>query len=403
MSRRTTPMLALVAALCALLATLLAPMHAAAAPPVAANPHERGPAPSELDLTAPTGPFAYQSFNLTATQTGTGLAAATIFHPSEEVGTFGAVAIVPGFTNNRSAVSWYGPLLASHGYVVMTIDTLSGLDFPAARATQQLRALDYLTGPNNPVGDLVDPDRLAVMGYSMGGGGAIEATSRRTSIKASIPLTPWHGTKSFPQVVTPTLVIGAQNDGTAPVSTHARPLYEGLSSEIDKAYYELRGAPHSVPTSYDPTIAELSVSWMKRFVDNDYRYDSVLCPHSDDTVTFSDVRSTCAFTPDTDGDGISDPYDHCSDTVLPDVLANPPAASNANAKVTTARQDRFAADEDGRFVTSTGVDSGVTLTDTGGCSAAQIISATDAGQGHAMFGITSDVLDAWVAGLTTAS
>jgi hypothetical protein len=123
--RTKTPKFAMLAALLALLATLLSPVAADAAVLVQANPYERGPAPDEMDLGAPTGPFAYESINRTATQTGSGLAAATIFYPSEEEGTFGAIVIVPGFTNNRSAVAWYGPLLASHGFVVMTIDTNS--------------------------------------------------------------------------------------------------------------------------------------------------------------------------------------------------------------------------------------------------------------------------------------
>jgi dienelactone hydrolase len=402
MSRRT-PLLAVVAALAALMATLLVPGHANAAPVVAANPYERGPAPAELDLGARTGPFAYESRELTAAQTGTGVAAATLFYPSEEEGTFGAVAILPGFTNTRSAVAWYGPLLASHGYVVMTLNTNTTLDQPSSRATQQLRALEFLASPNNPVVDKVDPDRLGVMGYSMGGGGALEATARNTEIKASIPLTPWHTTKNFPAVETPTLIIGAQNDGTAPVASHARPHYEGLSDDIAKAYYELRGAPHSVPTSYNATIAKLTVSWMKRFVDDDYRFDAVLCPHADDTATFSQVRSTCDYTPDSDGDGVSDPYDHCADTVLPDQLVALSAAPTANARTTTAQQNRFAADVDGRFVAASGVDSGYTVADTGGCSAAQIIAGSGLGQGHSQFGLTLEALDAWVAGLTTAA
>jgi hypothetical protein len=241
------------------------------------------------------------------------------------------------------------------------------------------------------------------MGYSMGGGGAMEATSRNTSIKASIPLAPWHTTKTFSNVETPTMVIGAQNDSTAPVATHARPLYEGLPADLDKAYYEFRGAPHGIPTSYNRTIAELSVSWMKRFVDADYRYDSVLCPPSEVGATFSDVRSTCAYTPDADGDGVSDPYDHCADTVLADVVAGPAANPRANPRASTVQEHRFAADADGRFVSASGVDSGLTVVDTGGCSAAQIIAETGLGEGHAMFGLTQEHLDDWIAGLETAA
>lgn len=406
MTKRTkTPKFVMLAALLALLATLMSPVAADAAVPVQANPYERGPAPDEFDLGAPTGPFEYAEMDLTASQTGSGVAAATVYYPSEEEGTFGAIAILPGFTNTRSAVSWYGPLLASHGFVVMTLNTNSTLDFPSARATQVLRALEFLTSDADQFRvfrDKVDADRLAVMGYSMGGGGALEATSRNTAIKASIPLAPWHTTKTFSNVETPTMIIGAQNDGTAPVASHARPLYEGLPDDLDKAYYEFRGAPHGIPTSYNQDIAALSVSWMKRFVDSDYRYDSVLCPPAEVSDTFSDVRSTCAYTADSDGDGVSDPYDHCADTVLPDERTGAPANQRANPRV-AAQDHRFAADADGRFVTAAGTDSGLTVADTGGCSAAQIIAETGLGQGHSMHGLTQDHLDDWIAGLATAA
>jgi dienelactone hydrolase len=373
------------------LAVTLVPLGANAGTLVTPNPYERGPAPT-ADLVSGPGPYEVASIARTAAQTGPGIAAGTIYYPADATGTVGAIAILPGWTNTQSAVAWYGPLLASHGFVAMTMNTNSPLfDFPAQRATQFLLTLDYLTSESNPVQDLVDPDRLAVMGYSMGGGGAIEATSRRTSIKASIPLTPWHTTKSFPNVETPTLIIGAQNDGTAPVATHAQPLYNNLSDQIDKAYAEVRGAPHSLPTSYNAVVASHVVTWMKRFVDNDYRYDPFLCPHPDDTVTYSMYESTCNYTPDSDGDGVSDPYDHCPDSVLPDELLPLP-----NPRAGAARADRLTVNPDGQFVSGDGVDSGVTIADTGGCSAMQIIDGLELGEGHKVFGITPEMLDAWL-------
>lgn len=235
------------------------------------------------------GPYAYASYKVSDAETP-GFGAATIYHPTA-TGTYGGVSISPGFTEKQSAVSWFGPRLSSHGFVVIIFDTNSSMDYPDKRATQLLAALDYLTG-DSAVRDKVDPTRLAVMGHSMGGGGAIEATSRRTSLKASVPLTPWHGTKDWPDVVTPTGIIGAEDDTVAPVATHAIPLYEGLTNAREKAYMELAGASHSVTNSDNPLTSRFTVAWLKRFVDGDTDYDQFLCPPPEDS-RISQYRSTC--------------------------------------------------------------------------------------------------------------
>ncbi|HVM09867.1 MAG TPA: hypothetical protein VM345_15475 [Acidimicrobiales bacterium] len=394
MSRLRGRIVAAVVVLLAGVGMLPSSTPASASKQVVFSPYQRGPAPDRLDLGAPLGPFTYESISRSALDTPIGMSGGTIYYPSEEAGTFGTIAIAPGWTNTQSAVAWYGPLLASHGFVVMTIDTNSRVtDLPRDRATQLLLALDYLVSDANPVRSKVDPDRLAVAGYSMGGGGAIEATSRRPSIKASVPLTPWHTTKTFEGIRTPTLVVGAQNDSTASVASHAIPLYEGLPAELPKAYAELREKGHSLPTSHNPVVAKLTVSWMKRFVDTDYRFDAVLCPPPNDTTTFSDYRSTCPYTPDADGDTVSDAFDSCPDTgPLPEPVAVVPGQG----------PERFSAAADGRFVAATGVDSGVTMLDTGGCSAAQIKAQLGLREPPNRFGVTREVLDQWITTLHAA-
>jgi pimeloyl-ACP methyl ester carboxylesterase len=129
----------------------------------------------------------------------------------------------------------------------------------------------------------------------MGGGGAIEAASRRTTLKASVPMTPWHTTKTWPAVVTPVGIIGAQNDSTAPVADHAIPLYDGLTNAREKAYMEIAGAAHSVTNSDNKLTSRFVISWLKRFVDNDTRYDQFLCPPpaTGGSSGISQYRHTC--------------------------------------------------------------------------------------------------------------
>ena len=53
----------------------------------------------------------------------------------------------------------------------------------------------------------------------------------------------------------PTLIIGAQNDTVASVTSHAEPFYNSIPAAAEKAYMELRGASHFVSNSSNTTIA----------------------------------------------------------------------------------------------------------------------------------------------------
>jgi predicted dienelactone hydrolase len=260
----------------------------------AVNPYERGPAPTESSIQASRGPFAISETTV-STLSATGFGGGDIYYPTTTgSGTFGAVAIAPGYTASRSSLAWLGPRLASQGFVVFNIDTLSRGDQPASRGRQLLAALDYLT-ERSSVRDRIDADRLAVMGHSMGGGGTLEAADDRPSLQAAIPLTPWDTTRNWSRVRVPTLIVGGEYDTVAPVSSYAIPFYTSLPSTADKAYLELNGASHFAPNSSNTTIAEYSISWLKRFVDDDVRYEQFLCPEPRISTTISDYRSTCDY------------------------------------------------------------------------------------------------------------
>lgn len=258
----------------------------------AANPFERGPDPTSQSIEAATGPFATSQMTVPA-QSGFG--GGTVYFPNDtSQGTFGAVAISPGFTELQIAISWLGPRLASQGFVVITIDTLGVFDFPDARADQLLAALDFLTTTSS-VRSRIDRNRLGVMGHSMGGGASLSAANKRPALQAAIPLAGWHTTKNWSNVRTPTMIIGAQNDSIAPNSSHSIPFYDSLSSSLPKAFLELRGASHNTTNSPNTTAARFAISWLKRFIDDDTRYDQFLCPTPSTSTTISQYRSTCPY------------------------------------------------------------------------------------------------------------
>ncbi|NNM13923.1 MAG: prolyl oligopeptidase family serine peptidase, partial [Gammaproteobacteria bacterium] len=102
--------------------------------------------------------------------------------------TFPLVVLSHGYTGSRSIMFYLAEHLASHGYVVVGIDhtdsTNAEVDFFKApysgftstlfhRARDQQFVLDYFSTQETPFANLVDTDNAAVIGYSMGGYGAL--------------------------------------------------------------------------------------------------------------------------------------------------------------------------------------------------------------------------------------
>ncbi|MCF6525698.1 dienelactone hydrolase family protein [Streptomyces sp. JJ36] len=269
--------------------------HAAPAPATAAaadNPYERGPDPTEDSIEAARGPYDVAETSVSSWVVS-GFGGGTVYYPREtDDGTFGAVAVAPGYTASQSSMAWLGPRLASQGFVVFTIDTLTRLDQPASRGRQLLAALDYLT-ERSAVRNRIDASRLGVMGHSMGGGGTLEAAADRPSLQAAVPLAPWNLDKTWGELRVPTMIIGADGDSIAPVSSHSEPFYESLPGGLDRAYLELNNADHFTPNLPDTTLAKYSLSWLKRFIDNDTRYEQFLCPLPRPGWYIEEYRGTC--------------------------------------------------------------------------------------------------------------
>jgi cutinase len=262
------------------------------------NPFANGPDPTSDLLNAAAGPYAVLTIAKSASQVS-GFGGGTIYYP-ETLDTYAVVVLCPGFTGTQSSVAWLARRLASHGFVTMAINTNSGFDFPPSRATQMMAALRYVTTASDAVVRArVDVNRQGVGGHSMGGGGSLIAARDNPTLKMALPLTPWNSSTDFSTVQVPALIIGAELDSVAPVSSHAVPFYNSLPATLDKAYAELNDAGHSAPTSTNTPVGRYSVSWAKRFMDLDTRYDPFLCgePHTTYATpsVFSRYWSTCPY------------------------------------------------------------------------------------------------------------
>lgn len=108
--------------------------------------------------------------------------------PALSEGSFPLILLSHGFTGYRTQMFYLGEHLASHGYVVVGIDHTGSTnadiqktedraagvtDMFYNRARDQQFLLDYFADQASPVEAIVDTDRAAIIGHSMGGFGAL--------------------------------------------------------------------------------------------------------------------------------------------------------------------------------------------------------------------------------------
>jgi triacylglycerol lipase len=253
-----------------LFALLLGPALASAA----TNPLAKGPDPTMSSIQA-DGPFAISS----QTVAGNGFGGATVYSPNT-AGTYALVVFCPGFTATQSSIAVMGKRLATHGFVVATIDTNSTSDQPPSRATQMLAALRTVAAlTTGPAAGKIDTSRQIVTGHSMGGGGTLIAATSTSTLKAAVPLAPWsQATKSFSGDKVPTAIIGGSADNVAPPARHATVFYNSIPTSTKKLLGIISGASHFFPQDNpaNQPASYVQIAWIKRFVDNDTRYSQFL-------------------------------------------------------------------------------------------------------------------------------
>lgn len=237
------------------------------------NPYQKGPAPTLASIEA-DGPFTVTS----QTITGSGFGGGTVYTPTA-AGTYGVVAVCPGFVSVQSSMAPIAKRLATHGFVVVTIDTNTIFDLPASRATQLLAALKTVTAlTTGPVAGKIDVSREAVAGWSMGGGGTLLAANQTPGLKGAVAFAPWVLNTPASADHVPSAIVAGSSDLIAPPASHATPLYNSIPGSTPKLLGIINGASHFVYTSNPPNqpSSYTTIAWMKRFVDGDTRYSGFL-------------------------------------------------------------------------------------------------------------------------------
>lgn len=238
-----------------------------------------GPDPTVKSLEAEAGPYTVASAKVGSPS---GYGAGTVYYPTVRTeGQFGVVVLAPGFLAIQNYYKWLAERVASHGFVVVTVNFNSVFDQPESRGTQMGKALQQVVSLSKtmttPYYGVLDANRQAAMGHSMGGGGTLAAARNTPSLKAAVALAPWHTTKDWSALQVPTLVLADEKDSIATNDQHSIPFYQSFNAALPSAYIELAGADHLCGIQISATkcktaLAKYSIAWLKRFVDGDARY-----------------------------------------------------------------------------------------------------------------------------------
>jgi hypothetical protein len=252
---------------------------------------QRGPNPGANTLLS-DGPFRTSQANVSGF--GAGYNNVTICYPQDtSEGTFGGVVVMPGFLSLKLQMMWSCEKIASHGFVVAVAETSTVFDFPGQRASQQQAIIRHLSGSGAPaaVRERLDTNRWAAAGWSMGGGGSLDTGARNNPrIQAVTAWEPWN-ISTYIGMTVPTLIVAASNDVVASAGGMAEPFYSSIIG-AEKYYVELSGQGHFVGSTDNRIQSAATIAWLKRWVDDDTRYDQFLCP-APRTTGITEIRQSC--------------------------------------------------------------------------------------------------------------
>ncbi|WP_462418948.1 dienelactone hydrolase family protein [Kytococcus sp. Marseille-QA3725] len=234
---------------------------------------EHGPAPTKESIGV-DGTFEVASKKVPV-DLSKGFYGGTIYYPSNgaEGETFGGVVTMPGFLEPGAVMDLVAKRLASHGYVVMMAEALTPMSQPESRAQATLSAQKVLHA-DETVAPLLDDERTALVGHSMGGGGVLHAAAKSEQ-DAVIPIHPW-AQRGFKDVTEPTLTIGGMLDNVAPMAQYTLPIHASIGSETKGLFTDLAGT-HWAGLVDNKVIQGRILSFLKVHVDGDTRYEQFVC------------------------------------------------------------------------------------------------------------------------------
>ncbi len=187
-----------------------------------------------------------------------GYASARVTYPCDLAPSAPATTLTGGFTNTKEQMTWLSEHLSSHGFIVMTMTPTHRFSEPAVWAKAHIAGFHKLAAENtrsdSPLRGKVDLSKRAIMGFSMGGGGALLAAETLAGANtATVALAPYLSSASPLQSVfdaqqVPTLILGSELDELVKdAATHYSRLpniEKGLAIFAEAGHFDWYGRRH---------------------------------------------------------------------------------------------------------------------------------------------------------------
>jgi dienelactone hydrolase len=198
-----------------------------------------------------------------------------------------ATTLTGGFINTKDQMYWLADHLTSQGFIVITMTPTNIFGTPPTWATAHKAGITTLKNEmsrsRSPIRGKVDLSKLGVMGFSMGGGGALLAAGElKTQIKTAVPLAPFLTATqpNYPAITAKTFVMAGASDTTANPSSVAS-YYQTLPNAITRALATYRGATHldwigSGNKARQARFKTMITSWLKVHLVGDSAYATYL-------------------------------------------------------------------------------------------------------------------------------
>lgn len=256
----------------------------------------RGPAPTSSTPNR-NGPYRTASYSRGFRVT-LAFGGATVYYPTDAEPPFSAVVMCPGYTALQDSIADWGPFFASHGIVLVTIDTRTTLDVVQQRADALLAALASLKAENSraasPLYGKLSEDRYGLAGWSMGGGGTWIASADHPELKSAVTLAGHNATSggALPSLGSrvPTLMLnGATDVSILGGLGQSESAYNALPATTPKLLYVMALEGHfswGTPRTNNNASGRYVLAWEKLFLEGDERYKQFLLERGPLATTF---------------------------------------------------------------------------------------------------------------------
>jgi dienelactone hydrolase len=231
------------------------------------------------------------TYDISSTQTPHRISSARVFYPCD-IDTMAGVhstTLTSGIGGSKENMYWLAEPIAAEGMVVIAVsasNSSSVSGYETAHRSGVAILQDENDDPGSPLyGSIAS---YGVMGYSMGGGGSINAgTSLGNEIETCIALAPAPSSPGASHTAA-TLILTGSADMTCPPS-YGSSAYGNLDFIDARGYASMSGKSHTFwVNNYNPgTADDYIIAWLKYFGEGDISYGATIeNPGSDMT----DVR-----------------------------------------------------------------------------------------------------------------